>query len=1225
MKRNSSDRNGATLLVTLGILTVLGILAVAFLTTSRIRQRAVASSRNEKSAQDAMDAGLHRAMRQLEYSLTYPNYTDKVIPGGAYLTSQRLVPVARWFSEEYIETNDVADNVLFQSGHVMLSPTEKGMEEQTVNLLTPDVLALIPSAATNDLPSTKATDSPMFRSGWLPLDEFDQSYPYEIQKQFRPSRVAFAIFDVSGLIDANAYLTGPARTKPVRTCFTQGDVTNWVNTAGAKERMAEASGFSFDPDANPFSAYSYDPDPNVYPLHYDCFETCTRLGRYTFGAGPALDLNVEGAYRALTALKEAATILKFDINSITNFLPVTDRTADELSTPWYNDGTFRTRWLDPVSFLVTMMAHEEPASTLHRLPDGNVLAWSIANFMDRDRIPQLSTFTSSEGGSGGGQELPTRVDYAVEDVPLINKVTVFNVYNENGSGRNDNAPQPPSYYDLPSSNQSNTYAVAVEVWYPFAPRSPFADDDGREILPACYVGIYSNESDVVTTTNQPWTASLLRDWFRWNYAETSNTVYQTLFKTWGRLYLNTVGAGVWTNVLWQTVNYRSDLWFTTSMTNHPYWPSAETNGTYDITATPIWQAFYPETYEEVVTNADATVTTNVWTTMTLTNNVLHWAAEDGTTNSLVSMFDGDAANLPWSIWGNSSGGFITNEWVGFTESTNTYIFADDLQLDTLLYDQTNFWIVAVTTNGAGESVYSTNAFDSLLFTERGGTNTWIVSTNALASTETVSRIPPLPMPSDLGTMLNALMYSLPTNSVDSLYTLLMLTPDEFGDGRWDGLFNSLSGMPNIMNQMLPAISKPTLGSLGIGERYELKDGPSEGGRDSCKIEYFDKTGGSPEEFQGIFWTIYPKQTVDFKEVTPETDSNGQPTGLMVTNYCAIGSKDDYRVWVRPVITLGDANGTGASEGALEGEPDIVDEALLTSGGEKVSVHAWGSLLNNEMGVLCALDPRRNAWENEWTNIVDTAFRWEEPYIATTNYSSVCELPFIQYDKPFSTIGDIGQVYASYNRDRNANRNVVRGERDYDTVTFSTRSGAALLDIFTVTPTNGPCRGLVQANTTHLPVLDLLTSSWRAGWTNELGGTSGAEIYFKDDAALRADWADAYVNAVTNAPYDMGWRSFADMLPALCCTTNEYALDHDLWRGKQLHPLHDYTEDAVRGVVDQLSFRQSVYQIVLAVQAMSPVSTDEHPVVLSEQRALVTVFRDTYTGRWTVADWRWLSR
>jgi len=73
-----------------------------------------------------------------------------------------------------------------------------------------------------------------------------------------------------------------------------------------------------------------------------------------------------------------------------------------------------------------------------------------------------------------------------------------------------------------------------------------------------------------------------------------------------------------------------------------------------------------------------------------------------------------------------------------------------------------------------------------------------------------------------------------------------------------------------------------------------------------------------------------------------------------------------------------------------------------------------------------------------------------------------------------------------------------------------------------------------------------------------------------------------------------------------------------------HPIRDDTEAALRGLIDKVSFRQNIFVIIVAAQTLSPASSESHPIVLSDQRAAVTVIRDAYTGRWTVHSWQWLT-
>jgi len=248
-------------------------------------------------------------------------------------------------------------------------------------------------------------------------------------------------------------------------------------------------------------------------------------------------------------------------------------------------------------------------------------------------------------------------------------------------------------------------------------------------------------------------------------------------------------------------------------------------------------------------------------------------------------------------------------------------------------------------------------------------------------------------------------------------------------------------------------------------------------------------------------------------------------------------------------------------------------------------------------------------------------------VNTTNLNTgVSEMPFIHFDKPFHSIGELGHVYASYEGQTASDDGAFSTpRRSYDTLTFSTRSGAALLDLFTLSPTNLPKRGLVQANTQERPVIQALLSDVAVGWTNNLDGTldEGGLVPLRTADPQVETWTEIYTDALTNAPYSMGWRSFADMMPNL--STNRLIRQENVWgKAGDLHSMHDYTEDALRDLMDKVSFRQNVFIIVVAAQTLSPSSTENRPVVLADQRAAVTIIRDAYTGRWTIRDWRWLT-
>jgi hypothetical protein len=363
-----------------------------------------------------------------------------------------------------------------------------------------------------------------------------------------------------------------------------------------------------------------------------------------------------------------------------------------------------------------------------------------------------------------------------------------------------------------------------------------------------------------------------------------------------------------------------------------------------------------------------------------------------------------------------------------------------------------------------------------------------------------------------------------------------------------------------------------------------------------------------------------------------------------------------KAWVRPVVALKEPGNFGLEEN--DGY-EAVDEALLipeksSEGAETISVLEWppaetAAATETDTRVLArsVADPRDNGWwknsegETLWQTMpptfgaINTRVADTSESGATDEIPGVAELPFIHADAPLRSIGELGYVTADLaakkqNRERHTpdrdGKPVVR-----DTIDFSTAAGASLLDRFTAAPTNSPMRGLIQANTPYPFVIRKLVEDTPYGWTNrtyqtehifELGEGSGLEEVVED-------WTNTLLR-VYDPSWDRersgfpGWRCFADMLPDLATNATHHAQEALAERDDAPFYRHDYVEDVLRGFVDKVSFRQNIYVVVVAAQALSPASTDTSPIILSDQRAAVTVIRDAYTGRWMIHNWVWLS-
>jgi len=327
---------------------------------------------------------------------------------------------------------------------------------------------------------------------------------------------------------------------------------------------------------------------------------------------------------------------------------------------------------------------------------------------------------------------------------------------------------------------------------------------------------------------------------------------------------------------------------------------------------------------------------------------------------------------------------------------------------------------------------------------------------------------------------------------------------------------------------------------------------------------------------------------------------------------------------------------------VDGIPEVVDEALLIQNGTKDTGYykRW-----DKPGSTSVDDPRDNVWYDPnqteskgWKDYAEGFDTMDGGNGAINKNCNVAEYPFIHYDRPFQSIGELGYINVDLtNRfDDVYNRLPHPSPKDKprDTIDFSTRSGASLLDKFCVGGVSNVTRGLVQANTTHGEVIRRVLNQTTLGWPTSTGYSDDAIIKLGDSTS--EDWVAHWTNTLLRA-YDTGssgavfensglpgWSSFADMLPDLSTNALIYSVKP---LPDQVSPgpgVYDYLEDVMRGIIDKVSFRQNIYVVVIAAQTLSPASTDEHPIVLADQRAAVTVIRDAFTGRWMIANWTWLT-
>ncbi|NLT69943.1 MAG: hypothetical protein GXX91_04525, partial [Verrucomicrobiaceae bacterium] len=259
-------------------------MAVTFLVATRLQQQTAAAKTHRLATRDQLHEALHLAMQTIESAYCYTNFTE--VPLSAeetveYIPPQRLAPVGAWFSERWERDANISRDHTFQTRGVLASPLLASNDfaaAWTANLLKPDVLRLIPPALTNALDLDASSARP-FRVGWQEIDPpgQDNSAPWKDTG----TRIAFAVFDVSGFLDANHFISGPTTQKLPRVCFSQADVTNWfanVDHEKIEDLKSQISDLASDPDRMPFSSLSYDPNPDADPFISDSTEAHPLLG-----------------------------------------------------------------------------------------------------------------------------------------------------------------------------------------------------------------------------------------------------------------------------------------------------------------------------------------------------------------------------------------------------------------------------------------------------------------------------------------------------------------------------------------------------------------------------------------------------------------------------------------------------------------------------------------------------------------------------------------------------------------------------------------------------------------------------------------------------------------------------------------------------------------------------------------------------------------------------------
>jgi hypothetical protein len=256
--------------------------------------------------------------------------------------------------------------------------------------------------------------------------------------------------------------------------------------------------------------------------------------------------------------------------------------------------------------------------------------------------------------------------------------------------------------------------------------------------------------------------------------------------------------------------------------------------------------------------------------------------------------------------------------------------------------------------------------------------------------------------------------------------------------------------------------------------------------------------------------------------------------------------------------------------------------------------------------------------------------------ATTNgtlFSRVGQgVPIFFRDGPLQNICELGNVYQG---NLEYWPEIPLAERygqsvhilDYD-------NGGFLLDRLTVRATNDPLQepmhGLISPNTLNTNLLAAL-------FNNIVIGTNDPMPTASDSSKGYARWLKAsdpeVANLVRTITNDGPYWCYQDFFSRQTNISTTYGgttyTTNSSFVGEQIKKLtktgngalpYDYmSENAFAQIVDLLTFRQNLFQIIIAAQILS-----DEGVPIAESRALATVYRDSYTGRYFIRSFQWLG-
>lgn len=263
------------------------------------------------------------------------------------------------------------------------------------------------------------------------------------------------------------------------------------------------------------------------------------------------------------------------------------------------------------------------------------------------------------------------------------------------------------------------------------------------------------------------------------------------------------------------------------------------------------------------------------------------------------------------------------------------------------------------------------------------------------------------------------------------------------------------------------------------------------------------------------------------------------------------------------------------------------------------------------------DPRRNGRPSAWRRDSVDAPGWLT--LGTTNancnpwqtrYSQ--GLPLVHFNGPLRTAGDIGFIANTTTSvwesicladDRN-----MRLDADLNAIFVR----GSVLDFFTTRATNAPVRNRMHYGSPWTNVVRAVMADVTFGWTAPVLDWMTAS-YLNSRHAVQVYTNDFIHGGIT--PTTLGEMAFGLGLSDLYAD----GPDELSWEPSRGSVGDDIKEEMIRGLAERISFRQNLFVIVVTGQTLTPAGR-----VAADQRAVVTVAADAFSGQWHVLNWHWLT-